>query len=170
MAGLERSADELASSDDYGQGCRHGQPPNNSSALGMRINRIGHQEHRRLVPRQWLMGRPGQGRLRLGARSLRARPWGARWNLHGSNQLVGLGQHLLYFLKTGAAGHTAPEVLLDLADFCQIQLTVEECVQRAFIKMRHCCPVLPLYMLPPIGAGPGPASCPRRLWRVPRWR
>src|SRR3954453_23088179 len=97
-------------------------------------------------------------------------PRGIGRDFHGSDQAVGLGQHLFNFLQTGAAGHTAAQVLLDLAYLGQIQLTVEQRVQRAFIKMRHSCPVLPLYTLPPAGAGPLPGWSPRRLWRVPRWQ
>jgi len=178
MAGLQSAPDELTASEHPGQHCHHCEAPDPASSGGMRIDRIGHQEYWWLVPRQrlmgWperLMGWPGRrGRWWLCSGWFRTASRGAGGHFHGSNQAVSLSQYLLYLLETGATGYTAPQVLLDLADFRQIQLTVEERVQRAFIKMRHSCPVLPLYMLLPAGAGRGPAWFQQRLWRVPRWQ
>ena len=77
-------------------------------------------------------------------------------HLERADQTIGFGQELFHFLKAGAARHAGPEVQLDLTDFLEIQLAIEQRVKRTFIKMRHSSPVLQNDRLRLTAGGRGP--------------
>jgi len=86
-------------------------------------------------------------------------------HLDGADQPIGFCQHLLDLLQTGAAGQAGAQGHLDLTHLGEIQLTIEQCVERAFVKMRHSSPVRPSDKPRLAVCGPGPVWCRRHPWR-----
>ena len=142
----------------------HGGPAKHSEPLSPPRPRIGglRQEYDGRLPRIRLMegarewrGFPGlPGRRRGGARIAPGYP--DRRHVQLTHQPVRFGQELLHLLKARTTGHTGAEVALDLADLGQIQLSIEQSVQRAFIKMRHSSLVRRRDRLQPVSGAPEP--------------
>jgi hypothetical protein len=127
MAGGERVAQQVAPDNHH----RDDRCPTETSEPptppGIGVDWIRNQENRRLVPHVVLTTSPQRRRRRsrpglLGRRLAR----GTGGDFEGSDQPVRFGQNLLHLLKPGTACDTPAEVLLDLADFSQVELPVEQ--------------------------------------------
>src|SRR4029453_9163895 len=88
--------------------------------------------------------------------SRRGAPGRGGRQLEAGDQAGGVAVKILEFTKARAARGEAADVSLDLLHLVKIQLSVEQGVQCAFVKMRHCSLDPARDTLRPVAAGPAP--------------
>ena len=79
-------------------------------------------------------------------------------------------QKLLHLVQPGPTRDTAAQVVLDFADFGELQFAIEQRVQGTFVKMRHASLVLRTVGLDQSPAGPGQRSSNRPFGQAQRCR
>jgi hypothetical protein len=125
MARATQVLEHLTADHDHDDGGDPAEAAQQAGTPGVRVDGIGDQQHRWLIPGGRLARGLEGGRCRGRPAGRLGSPAGRIRNLQRSDQPVGFGEDLLHLLKAGSACHTASQVLLDLAYLGEVQLTIE---------------------------------------------